>query len=442
MNLLSKLESLRKKSSSDLGKVFVNLFWLSGDKVLQMGLGLVVGAWVARYLGPDQFGALNYAMAFAGLFSPVIKLGLDQIVIRDLVRDVSKKDLTIGTALVMQATSGLIAFLLATGMAIWLNPTDPLMPYLVALMAGTSFLSVFQIFELWFQSQVHSKYAVWSKNSAYLLITGVKVVLIQMGASVVAFATALLIESGLAALNLAIAYQLTGNVLRKLSFSATRAKELFAESWPLILSSFVIMVYMRMDQVMLGQMSTVQEVGTYAAAVKIAELWYFVPAALVQSMFPLIIQAKDIDERSYYRKLGKLLLILAVASYGFAGFVSLFPNQLVSLIYGEDYLAAVVPLVILAWTGLFVSLGLARSAWMVTENMSQLSFLTTAMGAIANLILNYLLIPTYGSSGAAIATLVAQAVATFFSNLAYARTRRFFTLQLKAILILPKVLDW
>ncbi|HEY9809681.1 MAG TPA: flippase [Halomicronema sp.] len=432
--MLKKLSEFTQKLSPGFRKVLSNTAWLFGEKILQMALGLLVGVWVARYLNPQNFGLLNYATALVGLLSPFATLGLHQIVVRDLTRNSSEKDEILGTAFVLKLLGGLVTFAATFGLVMVLNPEDKLTHWLVAIAATGTLFSSFDVIDFWFQSQVQSKYTVWSTNTAYILINVVKITLIQLKASLVAFSWALTAEKAVAAVALMTTYNLKGYQARAWRFSWVRAQELVSQSWPLIISSFVIMIYMRIDQVMLGQMREPGEVGIYSAAVKVAELWYFIPGAVVQSVFPTVVKAKDKDEKLYYERLQQLFNFMAWISYAVAIPMTFLSSQIVWLLYGNKYAGAAPSLAVLVWAGLFVSLGMARSPWLITEGLMKYSAATTAVGAVINMILNFLLIPKYGGLGAGIATVIAQMFAAYLSHSFYPKTRKIFWLQTRALL--------
>lgn len=436
----NKLTAVSQKLSPNLRQIIGNTGWLFTEKIVQMALGLLVGLWVARYLGPERFGRFNYALAIVGLFTPVAKLGLDSIIIRNLARDSSHKNEILGTAFVLKLIGSTITFFLTIGVIALSTPSDShnyLETWLlVAIIASGTIVQSFEIIDYWFQSQVQSKYSVLARNIAYVLMNGVKLVLIQLKAPLIAFAITMVAEYALASMGFIIAYRFHGNLIRSWQVSFRYAKSLLNDSWPLILSGIVIMIYMRIDQVMLGQMVGEKAVGIYSAAVKISELWYFVPSAIVNSVFPSIVQAKEISEEVYYKRIQQLFNAVVLLAYSVAIPVTFLATPIVTLLYGENYAEAGPILNMHIWAGLFVSLGLARSSWLITEGFMKLSAATTAIGAVINLVLNYLLIGRYGGLGAAFATVVAQIFASYAAHMFYPQTRKIFIMQTKAITLL------
>jgi O-antigen/teichoic acid export membrane protein len=438
--MLNKLTAISQKLTPNLRQIIGNTSWLFSEKILQMVLGLLVGVWITRYLGPERFGRFNYATAIAGLFVPIAKLGLDNIVIRNLARDPSHKDETLGTAFVLKLISSLLTWFLAIGVICLIEPSvtsaNRETRWLVAIVATGSIILSFDVIDYWFQSQVQAKYSVWARNGAYVLINLVKLVLIQIRAPLIAFAIAMVAEYALAAIGYLISYRLKGNLFRAWKVNFSYAKVLLKDSWPLILSGIVITIYMGIDQVMLGWMTGEKSVGIYAAAVKISGLWYFVPAAIVNSVFPSIVQAKDISEDVYYERIQKLFSVMAVIGYSVAIPVTFLASWIVTLIYGQYYAEAGPILTVHIWTGLFVSLGIARETWLTTEGLMKFSAATTAAGAVVNVVLNSFLINPYGGLGAAIATVIAQIVASYAAGALYPQTRKIFSHQTKAITLL------
>jgi O-antigen/teichoic acid export membrane protein len=377
----------------NLVKIVDNIGWLFFDKVLRMGVGLFVGIWIARYLGPEQFGLLNFALAFTGLFGAIAALGLQGIVVRDIVRDPDGARLTLGTAAVLHLVGGLVTFLLILFAIAQLRPDDPLARTIVAILGSIMLLKVSEIAVYWFESQVQSKYTVWVQNSAFLLFAVVKVLLIINEAPLIAFVWAMLAEAAVVAIVLLIVMSARGPALSRLRASGSRAKLLLRDSWPLILSSLAIMIYMKIDQIMLGQMVGDEAVGIYSAALRISEVWYFIPMVVVASVFPAILEAKKRSEALYYSRLQKLYDFMVLLSVSVALPMTFIATPLVVLLFGAPYAESGVVLAIHIWASVFVFLGVASSNWFLAENRQVLLLQRTIAGAIVNVVLNLVLIP-------------------------------------------------
>lgn len=425
----------RVENRPNLQKALTNTSWLFADKFLRMGVGLIVGVWVARYLGPDQFGLLNYAMAMVALFGTVASLGLNGIVVRDLVKESETANETLGTAFLLQAIGGLFAFSLAIVAISLARPHDDSAKLIVAVLGFVMVFKSTEVVKYWFESQVKSKYVVWVENSIFLILAVIKVVLILIEAPLMAFVWAAFSEGALVSVGLLGVYGWQGGVLSAWHIRYSRAKALLKDSWPLILSGLAVMVYMRVDQIMLGQMLGDEAVGIYSAAVRISEMWYFIPVVIVASVFPSIIEAKKQSEVVYYKRLQKLYDLMVLLALAVAIPMTFFSDWLIALLFGIDYVAAGAVLAIHVWAGVFTFLGVASGNWFLLENMSTRMLYRTALGALVNVALNVILIPVYGVPGAAAATLISYSVAGFWFDALDRKTRRTFIMKANSFLL-------
>lgn len=429
--------SLRTKIEHrpNLQKVLNNISWLFADRILRMGAGLLITVWLARYLGPEQFGLLNYVTAFVALFSAVATMGLNGIVVRDLVKAPETANEILGTAFVMQFLGGVIAFSLAVFTINLLRPDNELLRLMVIIFGFVMLFRGAEVVRYWFESQVQSKYVVWVENSVFLLFVLIKVVLILLHATLLDFAWAALAEGTVIAISMLGVYVWRGNTLMVWRANYLQAQKLLRDSWPLILSSLAIMAYMRIDQIMIGQMLGDEAVGVYSAAVRISEVWYFIPVAIVASVFPSIIETKKHNETLYRLRLQKLYDLMVILSLIVAVPMTFFSEWIVVILFGKEYQEAGLLLAINMWAGIFVSLGTASGKWFLVENLSSLMFYRTLWGALINISMNFLLIPIYGSLGAAIATFVSYSIAGFWFDLFNIKTRDLFFMKVSAIFL-------
>lgn len=431
--MFTKITKIQNRFNSNLRRIIANIFWLMADNVLRMGVGLIVGVWVARYLGPQQFGLLNYSVALIGLFSVIAKLGLDNIVIRDLVRNIASEQEILGTTFSLKLAGGVISFLLAIGTLFFIRTDDPQSLWIAGIIALGLIFQIFDVIDFWFQSQLQSKYIVYAKNGAYILANAVKILLIQAKAPLIFFAVITLGEVAFSAIGLVIVYRLAGYLFKTWKFNFPLARDLLKESWPNILASFSIAIYMRVDQLMLGSMVGDKAVGIYSVGVRLAEIWYFVPIAISSSLNPAIIQSKQDGEENYYRRIQKVLNLLVVLGYAVGIGTVFFAKPAITLLYGSEYIDASSTLAIYVWTGVFVSLGLIRGYWITIEGMLRFGFITTLLGASMNVLLNFFLIPRYGGTGAAIATVTSYAYSDYLILLIYPPSRKIGFAMTKAL---------
>lgn len=415
-----------------------NTGWLMFEKILRMAIGLFVNVWIARYLGPDNFGLLSYALAFAALFVPLVTLGLDEIVVRNIVRDPACKDETLGTAFALKLIGGATAFIAATAAAIILRPTDTLSHWLVGIIAAGSLFQSLNIIEIWFNSQLQTKYAVLARNAAFIICSGIRIALILSKASLTAFALVATIETAIGAAGLVIAFRLREEQFRKWHATLATAKNLLRDSLPLIISFISIGIYQRIDQVMLQEMKGSSEVGIYAVAVRLAEVWIFIPNAIYWSVYPSIVKAKEVSDELFYERLQKFYNLVALLSYAIAIPMTLLSQWLVDTLFGEAYSRAGLMVACLIWAHLFTSLEIARSAFLAAMNWYKIYFISVFSGCIMNIVLCYFLIPRYGGMGAVAASIVAYWFAGHGSCFLFKSTFKTGYMMSKAI-VYPKI---
>jgi O-antigen/teichoic acid export membrane protein len=390
-----------------LRRLAQNISWLLADRIARLVGGLLVGFWVARYLGPTAFGSYNYALALALIVGAVATLGLDNIVVRDLVRAPDEAPTTLGSAALLRLGSGTLAVAVAVCAAALLRPNDPTAIALTALISLASPLQALSTIDLWFQSRVRARDVVLARNAAFLAATLLKVALILSGAPLIAFGWAFAAEAALGGIAVAGAYRRGGGAITAWRATRPRARALLADSWPLIFSSLLVTLYLRIDQVMIGQMVGDAELGVYSVAVRIAEVFPMLPVAIITSAFPAVVAAHDVDEALFYDRLRRLYALVAALGYVAALGVTLCAPWMITILAGPGYGAAAPMLVVLTWASIFSGIGVARSTYLNASNLARLHTATVALGCLTNIGLNWLLIPRFGGLGAAIASLVA-----------------------------------
>jgi len=422
--------------NGELSKVFSNIGWLTSERILRMTFGLFVGVWVARYLGPDKFGQLSYAVAFVGLLEPLYKLGLDGIITRDIVRTPDSRDEILGTALILKVSGALLIVVIA-GIAVYqLHAGKTILYSLVALLAVRYVLKTAEVIEFWFRSQVASKYSSLAQNSAIVITNVFKIILILLGAGLVFFGAAYLFEAAVALVFLVAAYKIYGGVLKNWRFNSRRARSMLSECWPLIISGLFVQAYLKVDQVMLGQMLDSRSVGLYSAVVTLSGFSYFVPQVVTWSLQPYFVSVREKDEKLYYRRLQDIFSLLVLCTYGITVPVFLFSHKIMTLVYGNKYIAAAPVLAVHIFASVFVFLGVARGLWVLTESFFLLNLFSNVTAGLSNIALNFFLINRYGIIGAAYATLISYFIAHVGLAVLFSRARRVFFMQMKSLLLL------
>ena len=411
-------------------RYFANTSWLFFERISRMVITLLVGIYVARYLGPSNYGLLSYAQSFVVLFSAIATLGLDNIVVRDLVKNEKKSDELLGATFILKV-AGSIVLLGMLAVVVRFTTNDNFTNLLIFIIALATIFQSFNAIDFYFRSKVLSRYTVYAQTASLISAAIIKILLIYFKMGLIYFAAVMVVESVILAVGLIAMYiKQKLNIFNwKIKFDLT--KRLLKDSWPLILSGVAISIYMRIDQVMIKQMVNLGAVGNYAVAVRLSEVWYFIPMAIASSVFPAIINAKKVSEKLYYGRLQKLYDLMTWLAVGIALPITFLANDIIRLSFGIQYQDAAGVLRIYIWAGIFVFLGVASSQYLIAENYTRVLFFVTFMGMIANVILNIILIPKYGINGAATATLLSQFMVAF-SIILIPKTRKNFILMFKS----------
>ncbi len=413
-------------------RVLANLQWLVADRFIRAVFGFIISVLVTRYLGPDYFGTLSYAVAYVGMFAAFAGLGLETIVIREIAKDVSKKNVLLGTAFFLKSTASIFA-LICIIVSTLISDMDHTTKILIAIVAAGLFFNGWDVVDYWFQSQVQSRFNVIARNVSNVLSILVRLILVLFHAPLIAFAIATAVDTLLAAAALAIAYLKTSDHIREWKIEFLLANSLLKESWPLMLSAFAVTVYMRVDQIILGNFGGSHSVGIYAAAVKLSELWYFIPMAISSSIFPILVSYRKENEQLFYSKFQKYSAVLVVISVGIAIVTTLFSGSITRLIYGARFSESAPVLALYIWAGIFVFIGVGASNWTIIEGRQKILMYATFAGAVSNVVLNLLLVPRYHEMGAAVATIVGYAVAGYFTFFVLPESRKVAIIFTKAI---------
>lgn len=406
----------------ELKKIVTNINWLFLDQAIQMSIAFFVGIMVIRYLGPEKYGVLSYAVAIASFFIVLSKLGLDAIVVREFVDGKIKKEKLLGTVFYLKFFGGIAAVIFSVVVTIFLQD-DYRMTMAVAVVSMSLIFQSADVVDFWFQSQVKSKYTAYARSFAGIVSAVVKIYFISISAPLAWFIIIIALESVLVALGLIVAYLRNKEGIGRWVFDSAVAKNILKDSWPLILVTFSAMIYMRIDQIMIGGMLGYETLGSYSVAVNLSEMWYFIPVIINASVFPAIIYTKKRSKKLYYKRLQKLYNLMALLALGIAILVTFFGEEIINVLYGAQYEQGGDILAIYIWGGIFIFLGSTRNKWMIAENLQKYMFYFAGFAAIINIILNMYFIRLYGINGAAWTTLISYAIAVFLAPLLFKKTR-------------------
>lgn len=388
-------------------RVLTNISWLVGGRVIQMLLSFVVGILTARYLGPGNYGLINYGSVYTGIFTSICSLGLNSIVVKELIDQPEKQGETLGTIIGLKFVASTLSLMSIFALTSIIDAGDAVTIQVVVLCSVGLVFQAFTIFEFWFQSKLQSKVSAIATMVAYIIVSAYRVVLLVQDCSVQWFAAATSIDYFCIALILYIAYRKNGGP--RLTFSLSRAKKMLPQSYHFILSSLMVAIYGNTDKFMLKHiLKNEMEVGYYATAVAICSMWTFVLQAIIDSFYPTIMELYRANYVQYKKRNVQLYAIVFYLSLIASVGITILAEFGIKLLYGKSYLGAVTPLRIITWYTAFSYLGVARNAWMVCESKQKYLKYLYVSAAILNVLINYMLIPRFGASGAAMASLITQ----------------------------------
>ncbi len=412
-------------------KEIKNAGWIIGGRVAQMILSFFIGILTARYLGPGNYGVINYGQAYATFFTAFCTLGINAVIIKDFVDHPDEEGEAIGTTLLLRAISSMLSAIMIVGIVSVLDSNEKETIIVASLSSLSLVFQIFDTFNYWFQSRYQSKVTSIATLIAYIVVSAYKIVLLITQKSVVWFAFSNALDHIAVAVLLIIAFRKYDGP--KLSVSMKKAKALLGKSYHYILSSMMVAIYGQTDKLMLKQMLNSSEVGYYSTAVALCMIWVFVLQAIIDSMFPTILNLYGKDEAAFIRKNKQLYAIVFYVSLSVSVLFMIFGSLVVRILYGADYMPAVTPLRIVTWYTAFSYLGVARNAWVVCNNRQNYLKYIYLGAAIINVVLNLLFIPHFGASGAAIASLITQVSTSIMLPYAFKGMRENAKMMVEAI---------
>jgi len=405
MNLLKNIVQL--KNHSGFRKYFANTSWLMAERIIRMTVALFVGVYVARYLGPERFGLLSYANSFVGLFLALATLGLDSIVIRELVKNPESRNELLGTAFGLKIFGTIIMwFFILVSVPIIEN--DNQTNIFIAILSFAILFQVFNVIDFNYQAEVKSKYVVKVQFFQLIFSSSTKLFLIFIKAPLLWFVWVYCFDTFLLAIGLVVIYMIKSGNFLLWRWKWEFARTLMRDSWPLILSGIIVSIYVNIDQVMIKHMIDEQAVGIYAIATRISTAWYFIPIAITSSMFPAILNAKYNNSSIYQQRLQALYDILVWLAILIAIVIFCLSESIIDLLVGQEYAPAASVLSIAIIAGIFTNIGLINNKFFEAENRQIDILYRSLLGVSVNIFLNIILIKKYGVYGAAMATVAAQ----------------------------------
>lgn len=388
-----------------------SVFWLLVEKLIVVSLSFAVTLAIARHLLPETFGRMSFLMALVSLVAPFMALGLNSLVSREVLQRPHDSDLIVGSALALRFGAGFLVAVLSSALAYVLLP--PREGEMIAILLFASVANAALVFDFWLQAHVANRYGALLRLCVLLLFSALRLAAVGAGADLSVFIYLLAAELVVSGVAYAAVYGRIGADLRHLRVTTRECRVLLGDSGWLFFSGIAAVIYLKVDQVMLGLLVDDHAVGVYAVAAKFSEVWYFLPAALVTSYFPQLINKRLNDPSGYDLDLQKLNDALFIFALAVAVLVTATADSLIPLFFGESYIEAVPVLLVHIWAAILVFMRALLSKWLITENLLRMSLLSQTLGALANVFLNYYLIPPYGPVGAAYATILSYFLAGY-----------------------------
>lgn len=416
---------------STYNKAFKNASWIIACRVMQSLIALAIGTISARYLGPSDYGLLNYASSIVAFVVPLAQLGLRNVLVEEIVSNPEREGKTLGTSLVMSVFSSLLCIVGCIAFVSIANAGERDTLLVCALYSVSLVFQMTEMIQYWYQARLLSKYTSLTSLFAYVVVAIYKVFLLVTEKSVYWFALSYALDFLLISAILLIIYKRLGG--QRLSFSFTLAKQLFARSKYYIVSSMMVTVFAHTDKIMIKMLVGNEANGFYSTAVTCAGITGFVFLAIIDSLRPVIFETKEADHKEFEKKISILYSIIIYMGLGQSLVMTLFAKPIVTILYGEAYSAAIPILQVITWYIAFSYMGNVRNIWMLAEEKQKYLWIINLSGALLNVSGNLALIPLFGALGAAIASVITQFFTNFVMNLIMTPIRPTSILIMKAL---------
>lgn len=425
-----KTEILNKLFKNRTAK---NAGWLIFGRIAQMVISLFVGTITARYLGPSNYGLIGYAGSYSAFFMAFCTLGINSLLVKELVQNPKQEGEILGTALLLRIISSICSVFIIFCIVSVVDAGEKTTVLVVLLCNISTIFNAFEIFNFWFQSKLKSKVTAIVSLIAYIVTAIYKIILLILGKSVLWLAFATSVDYICVAVLLCLVYFKSGG--SGLNFSAGYAKRLLSQSYHFILSSIMVAVYANTDKLMLKHMISQSEVGYYSTATTVSTMWCFIISAIIDSMVPSIVETYGKDEKLFVKRNIQLYCIVFYFAMFVSFVITVFAPLIIRILYGQAYLPSINPLRIVTWYTAFSYLGVSRNAWLVCKNRQQYLKYIYFLAMLANVALNLILIPIWGASGAALASLVSQILTSIILPFCIKDLRENSIMMLKAIVL-------
>lgn len=398
---------------SNIRRYTENISWMFFARVFTMAVSFLTMLYVARNLGPTNFGELDYALAIIGLFGVIGSWGIEGVLNRELIKHPEDHNDLVGTAILLRLVFGMTSTVLIIVFAFF-SPADYLSKILLILLSFTHTISTLSILQQIFFARAESKYPSLITISVTLVINIAKVFILLSDKGLIYLAASLVFESILVStLSLLVYKHVLRRKISSWTFSASSAHLMLKTGSAVAFLGIFAMIYSRIDQIMIRHLLDATSVGLYSAGVRIVEVWMFIPGILGAGLYPAVLSARKISESLYHTKLRLLLMLYMLPAILLAAIVSIGAKPLIMVIYGEQFIEGFHSLQVYAWSLPGTFIGFFVMNILFTDDYRKILVFTSAFPALLNVVLNLALIPTSGIIGAAWATVISYSLIPF-----------------------------
>lgn len=390
-------------------KIFKNSGWLLVDKLARLFIGLITMAMIARHIGPEAFGIWNYAIALTAIVGSLAILGLDKVVVKEVVSNPERQNSIIASTLAIRFVAGIVAFLFCAAIVFATKQHSPVYLYCTIITALNIVLLSFDVFDYFYQAKNEVHKVIIPKVTFFVSFCIIKIVFVYFNGTLLHFVWLSFAELLLTYLTILTFYLKDGNRL----FTVIRLSEikyLFRHSWPLMFTGVLILLYVKADQLLLDTLGTPVQLGEYAAAARISELWYALPTVLATALLPGLISKRHEDIPAYLHAMERWLRLSFWVSTAIAVVMTFSSATIAQWLYGAQFPKSGIILSIHIWANIPVFLSTALMQYQLIEGAYKTNLYASSAGLVVNIAINILLIPSMGGVGAAIATVVSYII--------------------------------
>jgi O-antigen/teichoic acid export membrane protein len=415
-------------------RFIMNFGWLMIAKVGQMTIQFLLGIFVARYLGPNDYGDINYTAAYVTVFTVIVLFGTNSVGVDEFVSSIDNREETgkkVGSLIFARFIIGIFSTLVVAGIVWGANHNSSKILFIAVLQSIALIFNCIDTINYWFQAKQELKCAAFVQLSAYAIFAVYKASILILKKNIYWFAFSNSVDAVALAVLYLIAYKKNQGPVLSIDFDYIKSHT--KRSWHFIFAGIMTVLYTQTDKIMLGTMCNSEAVGLYSAVIVICNLWCIVINGILDVMRPEIMKESNAGNyQNYIRRITQTSSIIVYLNIFCAIIITIFAELVLMILYGKTYLPAAMTLRLAVWYTGFSNIGSVLHIFLVCERKEKYVEIFCFSGAVANILLNALLIPKWGITGAAMATLATQALVNVALPGIIEDTRNFFLIYIKS----------